>query len=244
MCSIHAKEKATQSHDQGLHYHINRSFFDTTKRRPASQQLSPRSAILVGQGGTGQGGTGREREREHARFSFKGLNQASGVASLDQAHFLQEKCPKGIGWGGRRDGSWLPMSSDLAWDNNTGPTYVKFGQMLQSNPVLITSASHWLKHGCGSEWLDLPTELPGSTRYLKMVAKPKSWLRLSFTIPDGIAEGLHLPVCLSGPWSYLPVGQTAADCPTWQIRASRNARAGRTVGEHVGPPSFILQMRK
>lgn len=109
MCSIHAKEKATQSHDQGLHYHINRSFFDTTKRRPASQQLSPRSAILVG-----QGGTGREREREHARFSFKGLNQASGVASLDQAHFLQEKCPKGIGWGGRRDGSWLPMSSDLA----------------------------------------------------------------------------------------------------------------------------------
>ena len=43
MCSICAKEKATWSHDQGLHYHISKSFLkspEETCKSEASPQIS------------------------------------------------------------------------------------------------------------------------------------------------------------------------------------------------------------
>lgn len=66
-----------------------------TQKRPASQKLSPRSAILVGQREEWEWDPENEREKESKSGSpSKGLGQASGVVSHNQAHFLQRSDPK------------------------------------------------------------------------------------------------------------------------------------------------------
>lgn len=68
-----------------------------TKRSPASQRLSPRLVILVG-----QGGTERERESEQNHVVLRGPEPGSGVVSLNRHTFCKRSGPKA--WAGEGEG--------------------------------------------------------------------------------------------------------------------------------------------
>lgn len=140
MCSVHAKKAATQSLDQGPHYHIIKSLH-SNQRRPTSQRSCPSSAILVGQGGT-------EWERKGASPVLLQWPNPGFWSGLHQPHLLQETWLQGIGWGRTEGGPWFSTSLDLSqrqyWLNTC-----KVG----SDPLA-------LQHGCCYKWLDLPPELP------------------------------------------------------------------------------------
>lgn len=143
MCSVNAKEEATQSHDQGPHYHIIKPFYGN-QRGPASQWLCPRFAILVGQGG-------REWHIKGASPILLQELKPGFWGGLHQDHLLREKRLRGIGCGRMEGGRRFPMSSDLSQDN-AGGTRVRFGEILQSGPAFVNNE----RTATTATWPELP----------------------------------------------------------------------------------------
>lgn len=138
MCSIRAKEKATRSHDQGFHYHISKSFFNSPEETCKSEAFPQ---IRHPSGTERRMGVG-QRMREKKRASqvlLQGPEPGFWSGQPQPGTLSAGEWPKILGWGRRREGNWPPTSSDQVWDNSTGPTHVKFGQILQSNPAFINN---------------------------------------------------------------------------------------------------------